>query len=141
MASDNNISKVLDAMLSEDTVTVNKILKSVSSLPESEQNAYSGALLMKKAGLVKAPAQKLQLFKQGRQLLEAEIRTHPDNMLYHFLRLLIQENSPPMLGYKKNIQEDAALVREQFKNFSPVIQKYVKEYSATSGILKSTDFE
>lgn len=140
-ASDAILKNVFTALMSNDTALINTVLKTVSELSLSEKNAYTGALLMKKAGLVTQPAEKLRLFKQGRHFLEEEIKAHPDKTLYRYLRLMIQENSPAMLGYKKNMQEDATMVRSHYKKLSAVVRKSVSDYATHSHLLKPTDFE
>lgn len=140
-ASDSVLKNVFSALMSNDTALINSGLKTVSELSLSEKNAFTGALLMKKAGLVTQPAEKLRLFKQGRQLLEGEIKAHPDKTLFRYLRLMIQENSPAMLGYKKNMQEDATMVRNHYKKLSAVVRESVTDYATHSHLLKPTDFE
>lgn len=140
-ASDAILKNVFSALMSNDTALINSGLKTVSELSLSEKNACTGALLMKKAGLVTQPAEKLRLFKQGRHFLEEEIKSHPDKTLYRYLRLMIQENSPAMLGYKKNMQEDAALVRKHYKKLSAAVRESIADYAAQSHILKPSDLE
>lgn len=140
-ASDAIYKNVLNALMANDTALINKSLNSVSVLPLSEKKACTGALLMKKAGLATIPAEKLRLFKQGRHILEGEIKSHPDKVLFHFLRLIIQENSPPFLGYNKNMKEDAALLRKHYKSLSTDVRQAVSDYAKHSKILTSSDFE
>ena len=64
---------------------------------------FTGALLMKKAGFNAPPAIKLHLFKSGHKMLEAAIRNNPENAEFRFLRLIIQEHAPGILGYKNDI--------------------------------------
>src|ERR1700736_1374516 len=52
-----------------------------SSIPEKE--AYEGVLLMKKAGLVTKPADKLKFFKAGRIKLETSLAKDSSNGEYH----------------------------------------------------------
>ncbi|MEN8119826.1 MAG: hypothetical protein ABFS35_05745 [Bacteroidota bacterium] len=99
-------------------------------------NAYKGALLMKKASLIDIPAKKLKLFKGGRLLLESEIKNNPQNIEYRFLRLSIQEHAPKFLKYNKTILYDKNLVVKGYKKINKVLQKIIKEYSKSSGILK-----
>jgi len=59
---------------------------------------------MKKAGLVAGVGNKLKVFKTGLQELEASIKQDNTNAEYRFMRLMIQENAPGILGYKKEIK-------------------------------------
>lgn len=104
-----------------------------------EKNAFEGALLMRKAGLVSPPSKKLNLFKQGNKKLETAIKKDADNAEYRFLRLMIQENAPAVLHYKSNIKSDSEFVRQSYKNLSPVLQKAILDYCKISKTLKATD--
>ncbi|MBC7887740.1 MAG: hypothetical protein H7Z13_07605 [Ferruginibacter sp.] len=121
----------------EDVNIILAILKE-SSIPE--KTAYEGALLMKKAGLLTKAKDKISFFRSGRTKLETAIKNDDGNIEYHFLRLIIQENSPNIAKYKKDLKTDAQLVRTSFKKLSPVIQQAVKEYSKKSNILNPADF-
>lgn len=114
------------------------IEKELSVLTDSEQG-YAGALIVRKAGLPKAK-ERLKLFKQGKAKLEAAIANDPENTELHFLRLSIQEHSPKIVGYKKNIGADKAYVIKNFDQLSPVVQRAVKDYSKDSKILRPEDF-
>ncbi|HLX93560.1 MAG TPA: hypothetical protein VKR32_17875 [Puia sp.] len=109
-----------------------------SSIDEKE--AYKGALLMKKAGLVRKPKEKLRLFKQGRIKLETELRNNGSNTEYHFLRLIIQEHAPEAIKYHAQLEEDADYIKKNYKNLLPAVQQVVIDYSKTSKILHSSDF-
>ena len=109
-----------------------------SSIDEKE--AYKGTLLMKKAGLVKKPKEKLRLFKEGRIKLETELHNNFNNTEYHFLRLVIQEHAPKITRYRAQLEEDADYIKKNYKNLLPAVQHAVIDYSKTSVILHSSDF-
>jgi hypothetical protein len=106
-----------------------------SSIPEKE--AYEGALLMKKAGLVSKAKDKLNLFKSGRLKLEASISKEKGNTEYRFLRLIIQEHAPGIVRYSNDIEEDSKLIQANFKSLSPFLQQQITDYSKKSKILKT----
>lgn len=109
-----------------------------SSIPEKE--AYKGTLLMKKAGLVKKPKDKLAFFKEGRIKLETEIHNNGGNTEYRFLRLIIQEHAPKITKYRAQVDEDTQYIKKNFSSLPPVVQEVVKDYSKTSAILQPGDF-
>ncbi len=110
-------------------------LSNAAILKGVEKDAFEGALLMRKAGVESAPAQKLMLFKQGAEKLEAAIKASPQNAEYRFLRLMIQENAPRMLGYHSDIEADSNLVKRQLKSLSKPTQDAVSRYSRKSKYL------
>ena len=135
-----DIASFYTVISKNDTEELNALLTELegSSVPGKE--AYEGALLMKKAGLLSKAKEKLKVFKSGREKLEAAIRKDPDNCEYRFLRLIIQENVPKIVRYKSNIKDDSTLIRSSFKKLPPVVQQAVRDYSKKSKILSASDF-
>lgn len=140
-ASEKVLKSVIDALMLQDTSIINKQLEAVKNLVPSESNACTGALLMKKADLVNKPAEKLKLFRQGRHLLDNEISVYPENGYYRFIRLLIQENCPPLLDYKKNMKEDVEKIKQHYIELSPSLRASIADYAKRSAILKLNDIE
>lgn len=118
---------------------VNEELSLVRASDIKEKLAYEGVLLMRKAGLMKIPAEKLHYFKLGYIKLEGEISNNPDNVEYRFLRLTIQENAPHIVKYYHQIDADKAAVIKGYKNLSPDVREAVREYSKTSKVLTPQD--
>ena len=85
------------AMATNDVNSINSQLNIVKTSSINEKEAYEGALLMKKAGLVTSPKEKLSLFKAGRLKLEAAIKKDKENAEFSFLRLIIQEHAPKIV--------------------------------------------
>lgn len=55
--------------------------------------------------------------------MEGAIPGDKNNSEYRFLRLMIQENAPDILGYNMEIEEDAAAVKKHFPDFTEVVKK------------------
>ena len=107
----------------------------------SVNNAYLGALLMKKSGFLRGVNNKIKTFKRGVGLLEVEIKSNPDNTEYRFLRLTIQEHAPKILKYNKNLEEDKRVIISGYRKLEPDLQKIIKNYSANSGVIKKEDLK
>jgi uncharacterized protein (DUF305 family) len=114
-------------------------LLKTANVPEKEKQAYEGALTMKKAGIVKGPSKKLSLFKDGHKKLEEAIQKDSANAEFRFLRLMIQEHAPGILGYKKEIPKDSQYIRKSYKTLPQVVQQAVVDYSKNSKVLKLQD--
>lgn len=128
---------IYSALSSDKEEIINSQLSLLKSATIPEKDAYEGALLMKKAGVINGtPKEKLALFKKGRAKLEASIAKDSNNVEYRFLRLIIQEHAPKILKYKSDIDDDAKVVSSNFKNFPDFLQKFVLDYSKTSKTLK-----
>ena len=124
------------AMATNDVNAINTQLNIVKASSINEKEAYEGALLMKKAGLVTGPKEKLSLFKAGRLKLEAAIKKDKENAEFSFLRLIIQEHAPKIVEYRNNIDTDVSTIRSNFKTLSPVVQQAINDYTKKSKVLK-----
>lgn len=122
------------------TDDVNNELELVKASSATEKEAYEGALLMRKAGLVAIPAEKLKHFKSGRIKLETAISKDNENVEYRFLRLIIQEHAPKITKYSSDIEQDSKMIKSSYKNLLPVLQQAITDYSKKSKILHPEDF-
>jgi hypothetical protein len=128
------------AMAADDINKVDEQLKAVEASSLSAKDAYSGALLMKKAGLAKGAGNKLNIFKEGHKKLEDAIEKNKPNIEFRFLRLMIQEHAPGILGYKSDIKTDGQLIKKSYKELPETVQKAIVDYSKKSKILNPSDF-
>ncbi len=101
------------------------------------KDAYLGALLMKKAKFQKNIKEKIEIFKQGKSLLEKAIQINPKKIEYRFLRLVIQENCPKILKYNSEIIEDSKTIHNSYQELEFSIKKVVKKYAQKSKNLNS----
>jgi len=130
-------SAFYSAMASDKLETINEQLSIIKSASVNEKEAYEGALLMKKAGLVSKAKEKLSLFKAGRLKLEAAIKKDNTNTEFVFLRLIIQEHAPKMVKYNSDIESDSLQIRTNYKSLSSVVQQAISDYSKKSKVLKT----
>ena len=115
-------------------------IKLIASTTGINKDAYTGALLMKKAGFEKGAAKKLNVFKQGHVKLEAAIKKDQQNAEWRFLRLIIQENAPKVVKYRSEIKSDAAYIQSSFKGLSSDVQSAVMDYRKHSNTLQNLNF-
>jgi hypothetical protein len=124
------------AMESDSKTLVDAQISELNSAPADIKNAFLGAMIMRKAGIGGNPASKLKLFKQGRKLLEEAIAKDPKNAEFRFLRLIIQEHAPGVLGYKNDEQKDSEFIRKSFYSLPEDLQKTIADYNKKSKVLK-----
>jgi hypothetical protein len=124
-AIESNNKTLVDAQISE-----------LNSAPANVKNAFLGAMTMKRAGIGGNPVSKLRLFKMGHKLLEAAIKQDPNNTEFRFLRLMIQENAPGILGYKVDEEKDSEMIRESYKSLPEDLQNTIGDYNKKSKVLK-----
>ncbi len=120
---------------------IDKELSAIDASSLKDKDAFKGALLMKKAALLKVPKERLDNFKKGATKLETVINTDSSNVEYRFLRLIIQEHAPKVVKYNSKIVTDAAFIKKNYKQLSPDVQKILIDYSQTSKALKPEDFQ
>ena len=112
----------------------------LNTLPAKERDGYEGALLMKKADLMKKPKDRLKYFKEGRIKLETALLADNENTEFHFLRLAIEEHAPKIVKYKADITKDKDLVIKNFNNQSAAVQHAILGYCSNSKVLHREDF-
>ncbi len=133
-----NRSAFYAAMSANDIQAINSQLIIIKSSSIDEKEAYEGALLMKKAGLVSKAKEKLSLFKAGRIKLENSIKKEKENAEFSFLRLIIQEHAPKIVEYRGNLDTDISTIRSNYKKLPPEVQQAIIDYSKRSKLLKLT---
>jgi hypothetical protein len=111
-------------------------LEELKSAPENLRGAFMGAMLMKRAAFGGSGATKLHYFKEGHRMLEEAIKNSPGNTEFRFLRLMIQEHAPGILGYKENIENDCAYIRKNYKSLPDELQQTIEDYNKKSKFLK-----
>ncbi len=122
--------------------TLDSALADLEKRKQSSQNsAYQGALLMKKAGFVKGVKEKVKTFKAGAKLLEAEIDKNPGNVEYKFLRLTIQEHAPKVLHYDKQLKSDKAAIINGYEKLDATLKTVIADYAQSSKVLKVPDLK
>jgi hypothetical protein len=122
-------------MASTGVEAIDAELTALGSVSIKEKDAYEGALLMKKAGLLARPKDKLATFKSGYRKLESALAKDSGNIEYHFLRLMIQEHAPKVVHYNKDQESDSQDIIRSFKNLTPVVRQAILDYCKHSNIL------
>jgi len=139
----NNIfdkSAFYAAMASSNLEEIDTQLQALKSISTIESEAYEGALLMKKSGMMTKTKDKLSFFKSGRAKLESSIAKDKNNTEFRFLRLIIQEHAPKLVNYRGELDKDSQLIRSNYKSLPPVVQQAIADYSKKSAVLKSSYF-
>jgi len=115
--------------------TINAELSVLEASAVKEKEAYEGALLMRKAGLLSRPKEKLATFKSGYIKMESSMERDSGNIEYHFLRLMIQEHAPRVVHYDKDQEKDSQDIIRSFPSLSPLLQNAIRNYCPHSKLL------
>jgi hypothetical protein len=121
----------------------NTLYSELSLVTQSDQAvlvAYKGAIATLMAKFAKGVRNKEAFFKSGSELLEYAVATDPQNIEIRCLRLSVQENSPKIVDYKGNIQEDKQFILANFKHTpSWEVKEFVKKYVLQSAIFSESE--
>ncbi|HXD77022.1 MAG TPA: hypothetical protein VN616_04400 [Puia sp.] len=127
------------AMESGNLARIDSELSVVATLTTKDREAYEGALLMRKAGLLSRAKEKLATFRSGAMKLERCLARDSANAEFHFLRLIIQEHAPKILRYNKDRESDSRIVILAYPNLPPSLQKAVRDYCPHSRFIHESD--
>jgi hypothetical protein len=83
---------------------------SSASISTSKERAYLGVATAMNASCMSWPGEKLDYFNRGKDILELSIRESYGDAEIHFLRFSMQCETPGILGYTSNKQEDLNII-------------------------------
>ncbi|MCF6306408.1 MAG: hypothetical protein L3J09_00475 [Flavobacteriaceae bacterium] len=109
----------------EQAIKLNKELIKVNKTDSKVLVAYKGAVLTLMARFAKGIKEKKEFFKEGTALIEYAVLENPDNIEIRVVRLGVQENSPKVVGYRKNKEEDKQFIIDHYNEVS---SKELKDY-------------
>ncbi len=120
----------------EKTSELMGLLQNVDKNDDMVLLAYKGAVTAMMAKYEKTISEKKQEFIKGVSLVEFALEQEPKNVEIVFVRLSLQQNSPKILKYKNNIDQDKAYLLTQFNQIkSTSLKAYLEDY-----ILHSNNF-
>jgi hypothetical protein len=124
----------VEASLSKNNA--DNFLKLVVSQKESSPVylAYKGAAISLQSKFTTDKKKRKELFIEGVTLLEKAMKQEPNAIEIRLIRLSIQENTPKLLGYKANIEEDKKFIIANFNQQDAALKKYVSLYVKNSKV-------
>lgn len=115
-------------------------LSPISKTDDAVLVAYKGAVSTLKAKYAQGLRNKKDFFKSGAELIEYAVATQPKNIEIRCIRLGVQENSPKVVGYKENIEEDKGFLLYYFEDVSSEeIREFVKNYALQSSVFDASE--
>jgi hypothetical protein len=110
-------------------------LSAVSNSDEKILVAYKAASILLDSKFESILGSKISRFKEGAKLLEATLKSDPNNIEIRMIRLSIQEDVPGITGYKKNIKEDKKFITTHYAEQNATLKEYLKDF-----VLQSKSF-
>ncbi|MGS4345901.1 hypothetical protein ACKUSY_10015 [Myroides odoratus] len=109
------------------------------TIKDESATVYKGAALVTLAKFEKKIRDKKELVKEGALMIEAAIEKEPTNVEFRLVRLIIQENTPKIVGYYKNIDKDKNMIVNQYSHQSTALKKWIKSYAEQSKAFTADD--
>ncbi|OXB02759.1 hypothetical protein [Flavobacterium pectinovorum] len=110
-------------------------LAGIANSDEKILVAYKAASILVDSKFESLIGSKISRFKEGAKLLEATLKSDPNNIEIRMIRLSIQEDVPGITGYKKNIKEDKKFITTHYAEQSGALKEYLKDF-----VLQSKSF-
>lgn len=121
-------------------IVYNKMLQNITKNDKIEFVAYKGAGIALKGRFSKKIKDKRDFFIKGVTLLEYAISKSENNIELRFIRLGVQENTPKLLKYKKNIIEDKQFILSHYRTITSAdLKQHIKDYILQSKVFTSEE--
>lgn len=126
---------------SNSKANANKFFETMEKYDNTNETllAYKGASIAIKAKHAHSLKDKKEYFIKGVTVLEALIKSSPNNIELRLIRLSIQENTPKIMKYKQNIDEDKKQIVLLFDKQSNDLKEYVSNYVNQSKIFTAVE--
>lgn len=96
--------------------------------------AYKGAGISLKSKFESDRKLRRDFFIEGVKLVENAVKMEPNNVEIRLIRLSIQENTPKLLKYKGNIEEDKKMIVTAYEKQSGALKENIKRYVKQSKV-------
>ena len=107
-------------------------MMSETNLSTPTHRAYFGAALALKAKYGQNVREKKEFFVEAVEYIEAAVKAEPNNIEIRLIRLSVQENSPRIVKYKTNMDEDKAMILQNYNTQNTAVKKCIKDYISNS---------
>lgn len=120
----------------DDEAVLKKERDKLMKLSDSDdKRAFLATIIMKESQFMPTVMGKWDKFNLGKNALEKEIKTNPNNAEFRFLRLLIQENAPKIVRYSGQVSQDAQFIAKNLSSLHAVTKKTIQSYAKKSPAL------
>lgn len=115
-------------------------LSKITKNDKIELVAYKGASITLLARQSKTIKKKKERFIEGVSWVNFAINQAPNNIEIRFIRLGIQENTPKLLKYKENIEEDKLFLKQQYRYIkSTTLKNHISDYILQSKVFSDEE--
>lgn len=122
----------------ETAKSFNEMMESVDA-STAILKAYKGASFALKAQYGQGIKEKKEFFELAVSNIEAAVQEESDNPEIRLIRLSVQENSPRIVKYKDNMEDDKALILEGFDSLTEAVKKCIRDYATHSNFFSEEE--
>ena len=90
-----------------------------------KQHSYNAIAILLKSKYSANPFHKIKLFKKGKKKLDMVIHEFPNDIELRFLRFCVQNDTPEIINYKKNIKQDSQLINDNISKSCQELQQFI----------------
>ena len=87
--------------------------------------SYNAVAILLSSKYTINPFHKIKSFKKGKEKLEMVIHQFPNDIELRFLRFCVQNDTPKIINYKENMQEDSQLIKNNISKSSSELQQFI----------------
>lgn len=124
----------------ESAIEFNAMMSEIN-LSTPTHKAYYGAALSLKAKYGQNVREKKEFFVEAVEYIEAAVKAEPNNIEIRLIRLSVQENSPRIVRYKTNMDEDKALILDNYNSQSTAVKRCIRDYISNSDFFAKEEKE
>ena len=105
--------------------TLYEITKNSSIDINYKKYTYNALAILLQSKYAINPFYKIKSFKEGKEKLDRVIHRFPNDIELRFLRFCVQNDTPEFINYKKNMQEDSRLIKDNISKSSEKLQHFI----------------
>ena len=129
-AQENNLAELrelyIEASFQVDKANKLYELTKNSSIESSyKKYTYHSIAILLRSKFSLNPIYKLKSFRKGKEELEKVINQYPKDIELRFLRFCVQNDTPAILDYKLNIEEDNQFIKNKISTSSAELQQFI----------------
>ena len=102
-----------------------KLQKNSSIDTNYKKYTYNALAILLQSKYAINPFYKIKSFKEGKEKLDRVIHRFPNDIELRFLRFCVQNDTPDFINYKKNMQEDSRLIKDNISKSSEKLQHFI----------------
>ena len=130
LAQELNLSELrelyIEASFEEDKANELYELTKNSSIESGYKKfTYHAIAILLQSKFAINPIDKLKSFGEGKEQLEKVISQYPEDIELRFLRFCVQNDTPAILDYKQNLEEDKQFIKNKISISSEELQQFI----------------